>query len=126
MDNQWKYSPQNRRSQAIRSLVGEPCAFDMDGDKIINWREPEGKQPSDEDIETKVTEYKKLWDDQEYARKREAEYPSIAELTVALYAALLLLPEVRNRHSLIAPVNSCLSDALEKVASSCLSLSLCI
>ena len=35
MDNQWKYSPQNRRSQAIRSLVGEPCAFDMDGDKII-------------------------------------------------------------------------------------------
>ena len=85
IDNQWKYSPQNRRAQAIRSLVGEPCAFDMDGDKIINWREPEGKQPSDEDIETKVTEYKKLWDDQEYARKREAEYPSIAELTVALY-----------------------------------------
>ena len=28
---------------------------------------------------------KKEYDAQEYARKREAEYPSIAELTVALY-----------------------------------------
>ena len=87
MDNQWKYSPQNRRSQAIRSLVGEPCAFDMDGDKIINWREPEGKQPSDEDIEAKVTEYKKLWDDQEYARTRQALYPDIGDQLDALYHA---------------------------------------
>ena len=80
-----EYSQNNRRLTAIRELVGEPCSYDMDGDVIVNWRIPEGGQPSEEDIEAKVAEYAALWDAQEYARNRQAEYPTIAELTVALY-----------------------------------------
>ena len=84
-DDSWKYSPLNRRKMAIRALVGSSSVFDMEGDKIIKWRLPEGGQPSDADVEAKVAEYKELWDTQEYARNRQAEYPTIAELTVALY-----------------------------------------
>ena len=40
---------------------------------------------SESDIEAKKVELQAEYDAQEYARKREAEYPSIAELTVALY-----------------------------------------
>jgi hypothetical protein len=47
---------------------------------------PNGETPpSDEEIETKRAEMELEWTAQEYARKRQAEYPSIEELTVALY-----------------------------------------
>jgi len=50
----------------------------------ITWRN--GTIPiSQADIETELTKLTAEYDAQEYARKREAEYPSIAELTVALY-----------------------------------------
>ena len=41
--------------------------------------------PTDAEIETEMDRLEAEWNSQEYARKREAEYPSIAELTVALY-----------------------------------------
>ena len=41
--------------------------------------------PTKEEAETKLAELQAEWNAQEYARKREAEYPSIAALTVALY-----------------------------------------
>ena len=85
MDNNFRYSPVNRRKQAIRDLAGSPCSFDIEGDKIIKWRSPEGGQPSDADVEAKVVEYEALWNAQEYARKRQAEYPSIESLVVGLY-----------------------------------------
>ena len=37
------------------------------------------------DIQTKLDELQVEYDAQEYARKREAEYPSIQDLIVALY-----------------------------------------
>ena len=37
------------------------------------------------DIEAKMTEVQAEYDAQDYARKRKAEYPTIAELVVALY-----------------------------------------
>jgi len=84
-DNLWKYSPLNRRRWAIRALVGSPCIFDMRGDEIINWREPEGKQPSDEDIEAKIAEYKAEWDAQDYARNRKADYPEWGDQLNKIY-----------------------------------------
>ena len=41
--------------------------------------------PSEAEIDAKLAEMKAEYDAQEYARNRAAEYPSIAELTVALY-----------------------------------------
>ena len=37
------------------------------------------------DIQTKLDELQAQYDAQDYARKREAEYPSIQDLVVALY-----------------------------------------
>ena len=42
-------------------------------------------QPSESEIDKASKEAETEYDAQEYARKREAEYPSIAELTIALY-----------------------------------------
>jgi hypothetical protein len=39
------------------------------------------------DIDAKIIELESEWTANEYARKREAEYPTIAELTIALYDA---------------------------------------
>ena len=41
--------------------------------------------PTEEAIQTKLKEMQPEYDAQEYARNRQAEYPTIAELTVALY-----------------------------------------
>ena len=41
--------------------------------------------PTEEAIQTKLKEMQAEYDAQEYARNRQAEYPTIAELTVALY-----------------------------------------
>ena len=38
-----------------------------------------------DDVETRLTELQEQWINEEYARNRQAEYPTIAELTVALY-----------------------------------------
>ena len=38
-----------------------------------------------DDIKTKQTELQTAYDAQEYARKRQAEYPSVQDLVVALY-----------------------------------------
>ena len=41
--------------------------------------------PTQKELDDKVAELKAEYTTQEYARNRAAEYPSIAELTVALY-----------------------------------------
>ena len=79
------YSPNNRRGTAIRELVGEPCSYDEDGGIIIKWRTPEGGQPSEADINAKVAEYTAECDAQEYARKSQAEYPSIGDQWDMIY-----------------------------------------
>ena len=74
-----------RRNSAIQALAPK-SAYHAEADgTIIKWLTPDISQPSEADIEAKVAEYKAEYDAQEYARNRQAEYPSIAELTVALY-----------------------------------------
>ena len=56
-------------------------------------------QPTDEAINAELTRLQTEYDAQEYARKRQAEYPSIEELVVALYDTCLLYtsPSPRDR-----------------------------
>ena len=56
------------------------------GDGRVTWKD--GHETTAEEISAinaKVIELQAEYDAQEYARNRAAEYPSIAELTVALY-----------------------------------------
>ena len=46
-------------------------------------------QPSEAEIEAADAEYQTAWNAQEYARKREPEYPSLNELTVALWEGVV-------------------------------------
>ena len=54
-----------------------------EGEETIDWGDT--TEISQSDIEAKKAELEEEWTAQEYARNRQAEYPSIAELTVALY-----------------------------------------
>ena len=57
---------------------------------IDNIRWDEGQTPiSKEDIQAKQTELQAEYDAQEYARNRQAEYPSIDELVVALWEGVV-------------------------------------
>ena len=67
---------------AISSLVGGGLSGADDGTQM----EYRGKTPPTKDaIDTKYASMISEWNAQEYARKRQAEYPSVQELVVALY-----------------------------------------
>ena len=51
--------------------------------KWFDWNKEE--KPTEKEFDDAVTAWKANYDAQEYARKRQAEYPSIEELVVALY-----------------------------------------
>ena len=69
------------RHEAIHSLVGG--SIKTSGDKVfyLDGQTP----PTEAEIDAELKRLQAEYDAQEYARKRQAEYPSIAELTVALY-----------------------------------------
>jgi hypothetical protein len=71
------------RYDAIFSLVGGQLTGCLDGTNIdyADGQTP----PSDAEIDAEIKRLQEEWDSQEYARNRQAEYPTIAELTVALY-----------------------------------------
>jgi hypothetical protein len=72
-----------KKINAIISL--NPTAiFGMVDDEIQNY-EPKDEQPTESAIQSKLVELISDWDSQEYARNRALEYPSLLELTVALY-----------------------------------------
>ena len=54
------------------------------GPYISEWRSGQ-PQPSTAEIETAHAEWQAEYDAQEYARNRQAEYPSVEELIVALW-----------------------------------------
>ena len=57
---------------------------DGNGVFIVEWKS-ESPQPSEAEIEAGEAEWQVVWDAQEYARNRQAEYPSINDLIVALW-----------------------------------------
>ena len=75
--NKW----QRHKFEAITHLVGGD--FSALGD-VVTYNAGQ-TPPTDAEIETEMDRLEAEWNSQEYARNRVAEYPSIAELTVALY-----------------------------------------
>ena len=59
-------------------------SWDEMGVEVIEWRDDRPK-PTESAINAKLAELQAEYDAQAYARKREAEYPTIQELVVALY-----------------------------------------
>ncbi len=70
------------RFDAISSLVGGQLAGNDDGTKVnyIDKQTP----PSDAEIDAELKRMQDEYDAQEYARKREGEYPSIQECIHAI------------------------------------------
>ena len=67
--------------EATYSLVGGQMTWG-DGEVIFH----DGQTPPTKaEVDAEIKRLQDEEDSQEYARNREAEYPSIAELTVALY-----------------------------------------
>lgn len=71
------------RLQAIGELVGGRLSGASDGSEV-NYHDGQ-TPPSESTINAKLAELQAEYDAQAYARKREAEYPTIQELVVALY-----------------------------------------
>ena len=78
--------------QELVSIFHPDCGFGFIGDfeemndlSGLTIGENEKIKFTFDDVKQKKNELKAEYDAQEYARKRQAEYPTIAELTVALY-----------------------------------------
>ena len=71
------------RFDAIKSLVGGALWGHSDGTnmKYIDDQTP----PTDEEIDVEIARHKAEYDALAWKRSREENYPTIAELTVALY-----------------------------------------
>ena len=61
---------------------------DGNGPYIALWNSA-SPQPSEAEIESAHAEWQAEYDSQEYARNRQAEYPSIDELIVALWEGVV-------------------------------------
>ena len=68
----------------FKSLVDYVLQDDGSGTYIKEWKSG-SPQPSEAEIEAAHNEWQAEYDSQEYARNRQAEYPSTDELIVALW-----------------------------------------
>jgi len=73
------------KRSAINALITEKVEFTIRGDEITYWSDPTVAKPTDAEIDAEVIRLQAEYDAQEYARKRQAEFPSIKDLVVALY-----------------------------------------
>ena len=72
--------------KSILALKSDAVVTVMDkGADQITWHDGNPTNITEEQILAKQVELQAEYDAQEYARKREAEYPSIQDLVVALY-----------------------------------------
>ena len=71
---------------AVCKLYGVGCGGPSNG-PLSDWdfMDDSKTPPTKAECDAKFVEMQAEYDAQEYARNREAEYPTIAELTVALY-----------------------------------------
>ena len=69
----------------VRSMVGGSISGSRKNGKS-NFTFHDGQTPpTEKEIDAEIIRLDAEYDAQEYARNRQAEYPTIAELTVALY-----------------------------------------
>ena len=78
-----KLTHEPTKFDAVRALVDGPIGGSSDAE-TINYHIGQ-TPPTKNAIESKYAELCQEWIDQEYARNRETEYPSIEDLVVALY-----------------------------------------
>ena len=64
--------------------LGATLGFTTSDSEVISWDDNENP-PTNEALNAKIAELKAEYDAQEYARNRESEYPTVDELTIALY-----------------------------------------
>ena len=64
--------------------LGATLGFTTSDSEVISWDDNENP-PTNEALNAKIAELKAEYDAQEYARNREPEYPTVDELTIALY-----------------------------------------
>ena len=55
----------------------------------IEWRDATQTQPTKTEIDDEIAKLQATYDAQEYARNRQAEYPTINELVVALWEGVV-------------------------------------
>jgi len=67
---------------AIQSL--RPNAELVIRGDVIEWLDTVQAQPTDSEIQAEVTKLQAVYDSQEYARKRRADYPTIEECVHAI------------------------------------------
>ena len=69
---------------AVQSLA--PDKFNMCSENgEVTWKDDATDLPTEVEIQAEIVRLQSEYDALEYARKRQAEYPSIADLVVALY-----------------------------------------
>ena len=71
--------------EAIESLKPYPLNVTVRNESEIEWSDGNPTNITDEQITAKQAELQAEYDAQEYARNRQAEYPSVQDLVVALY-----------------------------------------
>jgi hypothetical protein len=75
-------------TQAVLALApNAEFSLDTDGDgnwTITNWYSDDIDQPSNSDIETKLTQLQAEYDAKDWERNRQAEYPSLEDCIHAL------------------------------------------
>ena len=64
------------------------CYFDDENSTVptkLEWLSPEFSIPPQEEIDAEILQLKRAYDAVEYKRKRQPEYPPLADLADALY-----------------------------------------
>ena len=69
---------------AVHKLVGGQLSGSTDDYDTFKYHDGQ-TPPTKKEAEAKLAEMISEWEAQEYARNRQAEYPSVQELVVALY-----------------------------------------
>ena len=75
-------------SQALLNLA-PGAEWVCDGEKVTQWMSPDIAQPTQAELDAEVVRLQAEYDSQAYARNRQAEYPSIDELVVALWEGVV-------------------------------------
>jgi|TARA_R110002020_G_scaffold26817_8_gene86717 hypothetical protein len=81
-------SPEEFRTRAIQALVPEGTSWGFSADDtgyVITFDDPKDGDPTKAEIDAKAIELQAEYVTQQYARNRQAEYPSIESLIVGLY-----------------------------------------
>lgn len=73
---------------ALKSLTPE-AQWSLDGDTYegLEWLDKTQEKPSKSQVEAKIKELQKEWEDTQYQRDRAPQYPSLADFADAYYWA---------------------------------------